>query len=57
MSELKFELGLTEKHVNESTDSVRLDVIRSGQFNDVYSPSVEYRITTGSSTARGIIYL
>ena len=43
--------------MNESTDSVRLNVIRSGQFNDVYSPSVEYRITTGSSTTRGIIYL
>ena len=54
-TEIRFELGLTENQVNESTDLVQLNVIRSGQFNEIYSPSVEYGIaTTGSSTARGI---
>ena len=54
-TEIRFDLGLTENQVNESTDLVQLNVIRSGQFNEIYSPSVEYGIaTTGSSTARGI---
>lgn len=37
--------------MNEKTNAVQLTVIRSGQFSEIYRPSVEYRITTnGSST-------
>jgi hypothetical protein len=50
-TEIQFELGESENLVNESTNLVRLTVIRSGQFSEIYNPSVEYRITTnGSST-------
>ena len=43
--------------MNESTKSIQLDVTRSGQFNEIYHPLVEYSIsmtTNGSSTAIGI---
>ena len=55
-TEIVFALGLAENQVNESTNRVQLNVIRSGQFNEIYTPSVEYRIVmNGSSTARGIV--
>ena len=53
-SELRFELRLTERQVNESASSIQLNVTRSGQFNEIYRPSVEYRISTnGSLIAHG----
>ena len=55
-TEIVFTLGLAENQVNESTNRVQLNVIRSGQFNEIYTPSVEYRfVMNGSSTARGIV--
>ena len=57
-TEIAFELRLTENQVMESTDRVQLNVIRSGQFNEIYTLSVEYRISTnGSSIARGIKFI
>ena len=57
-TEIRFELELTDKQVNESSDSIQLNVIRFGQFNEIYRPSVEYRFSTnGSSIARGISLL
>ena len=50
-----FGLGLVENFVNESANFIQLNVIRSGQFSEIYHPSVEYRIiTNGTSTALGI---
>ena len=50
-TEIQFELEEADNRVNESVNLVQLTVIRSGQFSEIYRPSVEYRITTnGSST-------
>lgn len=58
VTEIMFDLKLTENRVKESTERVQLKVIRSGPFNDIYNPSVEYRISeTGSSIALGIYVL
>ena len=59
-TEIKFELKLImkENRVKESTGRVELNVVRSGQFDEIYNPSVEYRISeTGSSIALGIYLL
>ena len=49
-TEIQFKLGETENRVNESVNLVQLTVIRSGQFSEIYRPSVEYRIMTNESS-------
>lgn len=57
-TELMFKLELTKNRVKESTERVQLSVVRSGNFDEIYNPSVEYRISgTGSSIALGIYLL
>ena len=57
-TELMFKLKLTKNRVKESTERVQLSVVRSGNFDEIYNPSVEYRISgTGSSIALGIYLL
>ena len=52
---IAFEVKLTEDGVKESAGRVELTVTRSGQFNEIYSPSIVYTFSkTGSSTALGI---
>lgn len=57
-TEINFELKLTKNRVKESAERVQLSVVRSGHFDEIYNPSVEYRISeTGSSIALGTYLL
>ena len=56
-TEIRFEFELAEEQeVNENTASIRLSIIRFGQFSVMYRPSVQYEIISksGSITAIGI---
>ena len=52
---ITFEVKLTEDSVKESAGTVQLNVTRSGQFSEIYTPSIVYTFSeTGSSIALGI---